>query len=73
MNTNKYSLKIMLFRALTVSYTAFLGVFCKEYVTDPNLQHAFSAALPTAVQGLLAGFGVDQLIYHYLNVTPPTK
>lgn len=60
-----FDVKKMLFRMFTVGYTAFLAGFCKDYVTSANLAHATNEGLLMLWQGLVGGFGLDQLIYHH--------
>jgi len=55
----------MLFRMITIGYTAFLAGFCKDYAASANLSHAFNAGIELVIQGAVAGFGVDQLFYHH--------
>lgn len=59
-----FDLKKMFFRVITVGYTAFLAGFSKDYVASPDLAHAVQAGVALMWQGLWAGFGIDQLIFH---------
>lgn len=65
----KYDWKVLLFRVLTVGYTAFLAGFCNQYVHSPDLSNALQAGLSSLIQGVVAGFGLDQIIFHYIKNT----
>jgi len=54
----------MFFRVLTVGGTAFLAAFSKDYAASPDFAHAFQSGLSMLWQGLWAGFGLDQLMFH---------
>jgi hypothetical protein len=65
----KFDYKVLLFRVATAGYTAFLAAFSKAYVAAPDLNTALHAGLVSAVAGVFAGFGLDQLVFHYTKNT----
>lgn len=65
---NNFDYKVMFFRILTVAYTAFLGVFCKDYMANPDVMAALHGGAAAAISGAFGGFGLDQLIFHYLKI-----
>jgi hypothetical protein len=62
-----FDVKKMFFRVVTLGYTAFLAGFCKDYVVSANVTHAINEGTLMLWQGLVAGFGLDQIIYHNTN------
>lgn len=60
-----FDIKKMLFRMIVAGGTLFLGAFCKQYATLPDLQQAFQMGEQALIQGVILAFGGDQLIYHY--------
>jgi hypothetical protein len=60
-----FDAKKMLFRMITLGYTAFLAGFSKSYSASPDVVHALQTGLAFLWQGVWAGFGVDQLFYHH--------
>ena len=57
--------KIAAFRVITVGYTLFLGAFCKEYNTSHDLALSFHDGVNGLITGVVGGFGLDQIIFHY--------
>ena len=66
---NTFNWKITLFRMLTVGYTLFLASFCKQYNLSHDVTVAFHSGLDGLITGVAGGFGLDQIIFHYLKNT----
>jgi hypothetical protein len=60
-----FDYKKLLFRTFTLAYTAFLAGFTKDYQLHANIAQAVQEGLNMISQGLIAGFSLDQLMFHF--------
>jgi hypothetical protein len=64
---NKYDFKVLIFRVLTAGYTAFFASFANAYSVKTDFSASLHIASASALAGVITGFGLDQLIYHFLK------
>ena len=65
----KFDFRVMLFRVITAGYTAFFASSANAYAVKADISLAMHVGIAAGVAGVIAGFGIDQLVYHFIKET----